>query len=266
MSSTANLKMPYIKAAQSQKHITVNQSLQMLDTVVQLSAISRIITTPPVSPINGDRYIVPDSSTNEWAGHTDQIAVWADNVWIFYLPTTGWQVWLQEEEIILVWNGLAWVRQPLSALEVQDLSCMGINSSADAGNRLNVKTDQATFRAESDDIRQVIDKNSQDDTCSIIFQSSSTGVAEIGLTGDNDFHLRLSQDGTNWAYALSADRTTQECFFHAPVSLPQYSKNSLPSSTFPARIIYVTDATGGSTVAYCDGTDWKRVSDNTTIN
>lgn len=266
MSSTANLNIPFVKASQAQKHVTVNQSFEIMDTVVQLSVLSRTAITPPSTPADGDRYIVPDGSTGTWSEETNNVAVWSDNTWIYFPPVNGWRAWLEDEEKFIVWQTNSWMPMPLSTTELEDLDYVGINATADTGNRLRARTDLVTFEAETDDIRQVLNKNSASDTSSLIFQSAALGVAELGLTGDNDFHLRLSDDGTNWNYALSTDSTSRECYFHAPISLPQYSKNSLPSSTFQARIIYVTDATGGATPAYCDGSGWKRFSDNSTIN
>ena len=58
MDDTANLKLPFIMAAQAQKHVTHNEALRILDAVVQLSVINRDLATPPASPTNGQRYII----------------------------------------------------------------------------------------------------------------------------------------------------------------------------------------------------------------
>jgi hypothetical protein len=40
MSSTTNLSLPYLASGQAQKHVTVNESLQRLDALVQLAVAS----------------------------------------------------------------------------------------------------------------------------------------------------------------------------------------------------------------------------------
>ena len=45
--NTPHLALPYIMAAQAQKHVTHNEALTALDALVQLSATSRMLATPP---------------------------------------------------------------------------------------------------------------------------------------------------------------------------------------------------------------------------
>jgi hypothetical protein len=51
---TPTLKMPYIMPSQAQKHVTHNQSLEILDAVVQLSVLSKAAAAPPGDPDEGD--------------------------------------------------------------------------------------------------------------------------------------------------------------------------------------------------------------------
>ena len=63
MSQSTRLGLPYLAAAQAQKHITVNESLLRLDALVQLSARSATTTAQPASPSDGDIYILPSGKT-----------------------------------------------------------------------------------------------------------------------------------------------------------------------------------------------------------
>lgn len=47
-------------------------------------------TTPPVSPILGERYIVLPTGTGDWSGHDNEIAEWNGSSWTFYSPVEGW--------------------------------------------------------------------------------------------------------------------------------------------------------------------------------
>ncbi|MGH1352200.1 MAG: DUF2793 domain-containing protein [Methyloligellaceae bacterium] len=264
--ATPSMNFPTIQAAQSQKHVTVNQSLRILDAILHLSVESRNTSSPPQSPENGERYLVPAGSTSEWSEETNRIAVWQDNSWVFFLPKNGWRLWVEDEAVMLVLSSGEWQPVPFSATEIQNLMQLGINATSDSSNRLYVKSPTVTFEAENQDIRCVLNKDSSSDTASIIMQSDASGHAEIGLTGDNNLHIKTSPDGTNWENALTVASSTGETAFHQPPALPQISKNSLPSPSPAGKLIYVSDATGGSTPAFSDGTDWKRISDNSIVN
>ncbi len=40
-----------------------------------------------------------------------------------------------------------------------------------------------------------------------------------------------------------------------------HTVTQLPSADIPGRLIYVSDETGGSTICFSDGTNWRRVQD-----
>ena len=106
--ATTHLLLPYILAAQAQKHVTHNEALRILDGLVQLSVLDRGLTAPPGSPADGDRYIVASGATGDWAGWDLNIALWTDGAWLRLPPRTGWRAWVEDEAILLVWNGAAW--------------------------------------------------------------------------------------------------------------------------------------------------------------
>ncbi len=78
MTRTPNLNLPYLDAAQAQKHVTHNDALRILDALVQPAVLSRVLTTPPGTPAEGDRYIVAASATGAWVGQDGKVAAWQD--------------------------------------------------------------------------------------------------------------------------------------------------------------------------------------------
>ena len=50
MDATSNLSLPFIMAAQAQKHVTHNEALRALDAVVQLMVLDKDLDSPPGSP------------------------------------------------------------------------------------------------------------------------------------------------------------------------------------------------------------------------
>lgn len=109
MSNSTNLQMPLLLAAQAQKHVTVNESLQKLDLVVQLSVLDRSLAAPPGSPADGARYVVAASPTGAWSGHAGKVAAWQDGAWIFLTPREGWIAWVANEDRLIFHDGTTWI-------------------------------------------------------------------------------------------------------------------------------------------------------------
>jgi hypothetical protein len=113
MTESARLRIPYIAASQAQKHVTHNEALTLLDTLVQASVKDKDLTAPPGSPAEGDCYIVAPSGTGAWTGWDNRIVRYIDGEWRSYLPGAGsgegWLTYVQDEELLYVFDGSAWV-------------------------------------------------------------------------------------------------------------------------------------------------------------
>ena len=108
MANSTNLILPFIEAAQAQKHVTHNEAILALDAIVQLAVLDRDLTAPPGSPADGDRYIVAATATGAWAGQENNIAARQDGVWKFFVPREGWLAWVADENVAVVFDGTAW--------------------------------------------------------------------------------------------------------------------------------------------------------------
>lgn len=108
MTTTAQLDITHLTANQGSPEVTLNQALNIIDAAVNLTVADRDLTTPPGSPSDGDRYIVGPSATGAWSGKAGQVAVYIDG-WVFLDPQEGWMVFVQDENLQLVYNGSAWV-------------------------------------------------------------------------------------------------------------------------------------------------------------
>lgn len=86
----------------------MDANLKRLGAVVGLSVKDRDLTTPPASPANGDRYIVPAAATVDWAGKTHQIAVRRNGVWEYYLPEVGWLAYIEDEAVLCAYKSAGW--------------------------------------------------------------------------------------------------------------------------------------------------------------
>lgn len=272
MDETANLKLPYILAAQSQKHVTHNEALRALDVIVQLAVADKDLGAPPGSPTEGSRYIVAASPSGAWAGHTNHVAAWQDGAWAFYVPVAGWLAWVDDESESYLFSGGGWIPAPggsgasivpkgawsavttyvtgdlvehdgsafLSNIDdnldnepdavtpgstsewtyfsvssggggggsVNPTPLVGVNATADTTNRLSVASPASLFDHEGAGHQLKINKDAPGDTASVLFQTGYSGRAEFGLAGDDDFHVKVSADGSAWQEALVISRSS----------------------------------------------------------
>ena len=345
MADTSNLVLPYLAANQSQKHVTVNEALRRLDALVQVTVQSMALATPPGSPVEGQRWIIPAAPAGAWAGHAGQIAAWQDGSWAFYVPLDGWTAVDVSTDTLLFYNagtgnwaglitgvfsdaaftlqddidptkqarfqiagftagttrvltlpdattllaGLA-VAQTFSAKQTLSnasndlgtstgtgttnlatgatlsgstktvnigtagvsgsttnvtigsavagaLGTLTINSptvtfgttvsaiamaaanvsalylglggaTADATNRLSLNAPASLFNNAGAGHQIKVNKAAATDTGSFLFQTGFSGRAEFGLTGSDDFQIKVSGDGATWFNALQLERTS----------------------------------------------------------
>jgi hypothetical protein len=219
MTDTPHLGLPLIEAAQAQKHVTHNEALTLLDLLVQLAVESRALTAPPSSPVDGARYIVKATATGAFAGKENQIAQFSDGGWLFYPPRTGWCAYVADESALVAYDGGAWISAgggsgSGSITSLQNLTLLGIGDTADSTNPFAAKLNNALWTAKATGeggdgtLRYKMSKESAAKTLSVLFQDNFSGRAEIGLTGDDDFHFKTSPDGTTWTDALLLDKST----------------------------------------------------------
>ena len=86
----------------------MDANLKRLGATVGLSVKDRDLTTPPASPANGDRYLIPAAATGVWAGKTNQIAVRIGGVWEFHAPQVGWLCYIEDEAKLSVYKSAGW--------------------------------------------------------------------------------------------------------------------------------------------------------------
>lgn len=205
MEHSTNLNLPYILPSQAQKHVTHNEAIRMLDALVQLAVLDRDLAAPPAEPADGDRHIVAAGASGAWAGRGGQVAAFQDGGWAFLAPRTGWLAWVAAEGLLVVFDGTQWAPVSAAATEAQTF---GVNATPDATNRLAVSARGTLLTHEGDDHRLTLNKAAPGDTASLLFQTGYGGRAEIGLTGDDRLHFKVSEDGASFRTALVIDEQT----------------------------------------------------------
>lgn len=211
MTDTSNLGLPFIEASQAQKHVTHNEALRILDAAIQVAVRDITRTTPPASPVEGQRHIVATAPTGAWAGHSQAIATWQDGAWAFLAPKSGWCAWSIADAGLQVFDGSIW--RDIRGLSLDNAARVGVNTTADTSNRLSVKSNAVLFGHDdvtpgTGDLRMTLNKSAASKDAGLIFQDAFSARAVIGLVGDDNFTVKVSADGATYKTAMTIDKST----------------------------------------------------------
>jgi hypothetical protein len=210
---TPRAGLPFLAAAQAQKHVTHNDALTELDALIAARFLDRDLTSPPSTSADGDAYLVKAAATDAWAGQDGKIAYCLDGGWRFYPPFAGLIALVMDENKFIAFDGSLW-NDLAGYIPLDNVSQLGINTAADSTNKLAVKSNAILFAAleaalsGTGDIRFTANKETASNTASLLFQDNYSGRAEAGLAGDDDFHVKVSPDGSTWTEALLVDKTS----------------------------------------------------------
>lgn len=218
---TARIGLPTLLSSQSQKFVTVNEALQILDLAANLVVIRADFTDPPVSPSELDAYIPASPAGGAWVGQENKVAMFTNGDWVFSSPVEGWRAYNQATNDLLIFNGTTWISFSSGALGSQ-VPEWGVNTAADATNRLSVKSDAVLFSHDdvtpgSGDMRITVNRATSTEDAAWILQTGFTTDALIGMLGTANFEIKLGAGSTT---ALVGDVTS------GAVGLPQHPKFS----------------------------------------
>ena len=245
MTQTTHLALPFLDAAQAQKHVTHNEALALIDALTQLSVSARNVTTPPATPAEGDRLLIGAGATGAFAGKSNQIATFLAGGWSFLAPRAGWRAYIEAEQLLLLHNGAEWIDCGLSLRQLQNLSLLGVGATADGANPLLAKLNATLFTAKSvgeggsGDLRFALNKESAAKTVSQLYESNYSARAETGLTGDDNFHVKVSADGSTWKEAVIIDSATGAVAFPSggPAKVQLFSATGSYTPTPGMRLV-----------------------------
>ncbi len=194
MSDSTHLALPFVEAAQAQKHVTVNEALGRLDALVHLAVESAGDTTPPGSPVDGARWIVGTTASGAWTGEDRKIAAWMDGAWVFLAPKAGWQAWIVATRTLLIHDGADWVAGPASTIAA-------LTSNAAATRIETVELDHTLVAGAFNDTALTIPDRG------IVF--GVTGRVLTAITGPASWTLGVSADPGRYgnSIGIAADST-----------------------------------------------------------
>lgn len=275
MPETTNLSISLVEQNQSQKEVTVNEAISVIDAIMNCGAISNNVNTPPDSPVPGSVYIIGNNASGEWENHNYQIAYF-QGIWKFIQPNEGISLWVNDEDCLYVFDGTEWRTLLTSGgnnspdLEdfyftdlakndvlqytgssfinkpyISNIPSVSVNTDLDANNKLSVRSNSVLFASESDNIRVNINKNSENSVSSVIFSDNFSAKAEFGLIGDNDLQFKVSFDGENFYQSFVIDNENGDITFKNNLK----AEGNLSNATFKncSQAFNINDNSGSST-------------------
>jgi len=256
--ATPRLTLPYLAAGQAQKHVTLNEALSRLDGLVQTAVESRTTAAQPGSPDDGAIYILPVSATGaDWAGKAAGTVMRYDaGAWAELEVAEGHIAYVKDDGALVFFDGAAWADITSAIDALQGLSLLGVNATADATNKLSVASAAVLFNHVGAGSQVKVNKAAAGDTASHLLQTGFSGRAEFGLTGSDDFALKVSPDGSAWHDVMSVDRSTGRAAFtlsalhqtHVTV-LTASGSYSVPAWARRLRIVCIGGGGGGGSGA-----------------
>ncbi|EKE44505.1 ribonuclease III [Oceaniovalibus guishaninsula JLT2003] len=236
--TSPRLDLPLIQPSQAQKHVTHNEAVLALDTVVQLSIAGFDLAAPPADPLPGATYALGAAPSAEWAGQGGRLATWGPNGWRFIAPADGWIGWDTEGAQLRVRKNGVWEVLAMGdagnggtgggaggggaggALDLQNVPGLGIGTAWDATNRLAVHGTNALLTSDGGfDI--AVNKAAAGDDASLTFKTAYAPRALMGLLGRDDFGIKVADDSGTYRESLRIDRASGAARFPSGARVSQ---------------------------------------------
>ena len=138
MTESRQFALPFVQAAQAQKHLTVNEAFARLDALAMLRLEAVGLDTPPAAPEDGSAWGVGAAPAGLWAGQAGRVAIFDNGGWVFADPRAGWRGWLVSVGAEVLHDGAGWVSGALAL------------SSGRAATRLRIAETDHEIGAEPD--------------------------------------------------------------------------------------------------------------------
>lgn len=98
-----------------------------------LDSVLDKLASPPGSPTNGQRYLIIATATGAWVGKENQIAEYVTNAWQYTVPTEGMCAYVDDEDLLYIYNGSSWVPINNYALASTEPGAVSSSTSGQVG-------------------------------------------------------------------------------------------------------------------------------------
>lgn len=103
-----------------------------------LDSVLDRLADPPGSPTNGQRYLIIATASGAWEGKENQIAQYVTNAWQYTTPTEGMCAYVDDEDLLYIFNGTSWVPINNYALGSSEPPAVSSSTSGTAGDASTV--------------------------------------------------------------------------------------------------------------------------------
>jgi hypothetical protein len=206
--TTPRLGLPYVLAAQAQKHIPINESLARLDGLVQLAVESRAVAVQPTAQASGSIWILPAGATGgAWTGQASGTLMrFEAGAWEALAPSEGVLAWLKDENQLVVHDGAAWV-----ALSTSFKSTTVAASPGLANTRLEIREEEVTVAGATTPTTIVVPARAI-----VLAVTSRTTVA---ITGATAYSCGISGETGKFGSALGVTKNSSNVGVIGPTAL-----------------------------------------------
>jgi hypothetical protein len=102
--TTAKFSLPYLQSGQAQKHVTHNEALTLIDALLPGVVVSATQATAPLTPAEGEAYIVPSGGVFGAVGE-GKMAIYSGGAWVEIPAAFGHRVLVLEEGRYRIYAG-----------------------------------------------------------------------------------------------------------------------------------------------------------------
>lgn len=106
--ATPRWALPHLFAGQAQKEVFHNEALARIDMLLHGQAESADEDAPPLSPDEGQCWIVAEGASGSWLGQDGSVACWTGGGWRFATPRVGLSLWVVDRGHWMHFDGGDW--------------------------------------------------------------------------------------------------------------------------------------------------------------
>lgn len=157
MTQTPNLGLDYLVQGQANAETTLNSNVfNYLDAFLCGREAEAEQNDPPGSPATGAVYLVGDTPTGDWASQAGNIAFYFAG-WHYLPKKAGFRLFIKDVGLLKIYNGTAWVKQPVLAANDSLEVITRLLTSIETGLTADANKDQANaLQLNADKLTHVI--------------------------------------------------------------------------------------------------------------
>lgn len=121
MTTSPRLGITEMEETQNNRDVTHNEAVAKLEAgAMFFPSIQVLLNAPPASPVEGDVYVVGTAGSGAWSGHNENVALYYNATWHFFLPIEGMFAWDQTANSLRRYDGSDWVAFTATGASVAD--------------------------------------------------------------------------------------------------------------------------------------------------